>query len=193
MVIAMLITKRGCRMGLSHLATQVRRFDFAFCRHGASNRMRVISSAGGSTSAARSDEGDSGGGIARQFGARRAAGQVAFHLGPAWPPQRAVHVIADQDFHLCAVHTTSFCFRSSRASSARPRLIRDFTVPSGISSTSAISRYSISCKSRKITASRKSGDKLLQRGLQDLAGLPAGHSLVRARRGRGARSSSMGS
>ena len=31
-------------------------------------------------------------------------------------------------------------------------------MPSGISRTSAISRYSISCKSRRITASRKSGD-----------------------------------
>ena len=41
---------------------------------------------------------------------------------------------------LCHGYITSFLLRSnSRASSARPRLMRDFTVPSGISKTCAIS------------------------------------------------------
>ncbi len=35
--------------------------------------------------------------------------------------ERAVHVIAAEQFQLCAVHTASFCFRSRRANSARPR------------------------------------------------------------------------
>ena len=48
--------------------------------------------------------------------------------------------------------------RATYANSLRPRLIRDFTVPSGILSTSAISRYSISCRSLKMTASRRSAE-----------------------------------
>ena len=120
--------------------------------------MRVISSGGGFHIRRPLHERHRRGGVPRQFGARRAGFQMALHLGLAVRRERAVHVIADQFFQFCAVHTTSFCFRSRRASSARPRLILLFTVPSGMSSTSAISRYSISCKSRKITASRKSGE-----------------------------------
>ena len=45
-----------------------------------------------------------------------------------------------------------------RASSARPRLSLDFTVPSGTLSTWAISLYSSSSMSRRITVSRNSGD-----------------------------------
>src|SRR5690349_2518745 len=44
-----------------------------------------------------------------------------------------------------------------RPSSMRPRLIRDFTVPSGRPSLSAISWYDSSCRSRSTTAVRSAG------------------------------------
>ena len=154
------MANRGCSIGLNSAAATPASLRLALlpCVHGASNRMRVISSGGGSTSAARSMNATA---AAESRASSAHAGQSArWRSTSAFSAarQRAVHVIADQNFELRAVHTASFCFRSSRASSARPRLIRDFTVPSGICSTSAISRYSISCKSRKITASRKSGE-----------------------------------
>src|ERR1700733_11126807 len=47
------------------------------------------------------------------------------------------------------------------ANSIRPRLILDFTVPSGTDKTRCISMYSNCCKSRKMTASRNSGESLV--------------------------------
>ncbi len=52
----------------------------------------------------------------------------------------------------------TLCLLRTRANSVRPRFNRDFTVPSGTFSTWAISRYSISSRSRRITASRNSGE-----------------------------------
>src|SRR5208282_3731205 len=102
----------------------------------------------------------------------------ALHSSRAQSAQFAVAVAVDglakQRFELRAFHSRSvglsvFCFLwhhitclyvrcRSRASSARPRLIRDLTVPSGTLKAVAISRQSMSCRSLKITASRSSGD-----------------------------------
>ena len=51
------------------------------------------------------------------------------------PTQIPVQVIAQGDFDVGARHRNALCFRSRRASSARPRFRRDFTVPSGTFNT----------------------------------------------------------
>src|ERR1700722_5594844 len=79
-----------------------------------------------------------------------------------------IHGLAEQRLELGAFDPV-FCFIwhqitclyvrcRRRASSDRPRLILDLTVPSGTLRAVAISRKSISCKSLKIPASRSSGD-----------------------------------
>jgi len=96
--------------------------------------------------------------IRGELGAQGTTCQVRFQLSALRRRKRTVEVVAQQNFDVRAIHNAARCFFSSLASSARPRLSRDLTVPSGISNTNAISRYSISCKSRNITVSRSSGD-----------------------------------
>src|SRR5208282_609870 len=79
-----------------------------------------------------------------------------------------VQSVIEERFELGALHpvfglvwhqiTCLYVRCSRRASSARPRLILDLTVPSGTLKAVAISRQSMSCRSLKITASRSSGD-----------------------------------
>ena len=95
-----------------------------------------------------------------QLRARGAPGQMLVELGLSRPPSASRPVNRTGRSQIRARHNADLCLRSSRASSARPRFSRDFTVPSGIFNTSAISRYSSSCRSRKTTVSRNSGDNL---------------------------------
>src|SRR6185437_7443846 len=81
-------------------------------------------------------------GITRQ---RRTGGAIAPMLldgGFLFAPERAVQIIGQQDFEFGASDSahSATCRRRMRAKSARPRFNLDFTVPSGISSTCAISR-----------------------------------------------------
>src|ERR1039457_6399159 len=119
-------------------------------------------------------ESHGGGGIPRQLCAILAAGQMLLERSSGVRPQRAVNVVADENFQFRARHTSTFCLRKTRANSARPRFSRDFTVPSGIRRISAISRYSKSCKSRKMTASRNSGESFCKPACKiSLASRPA--------------------
>ena len=88
----------------------------------------------------------------------RTSGQMRFERRLLLAVERSVHVVAEQDFEFRAVHTRHLLSLRIRASSARPRFNLDFTVPSGTFNTCAISRYSSSSRSRKITVSRNSGD-----------------------------------
>src|SRR5712675_154722 len=83
-------------------------------------------------------------------------------------PPITIQGVREQRFELGAFDPV-FCFTwhqitclyvrcRRRASSARPRLILDLTVPSGTLRAVAISRWSTSCKYLKITASRSYGD-----------------------------------
>src|SRR5690349_5812237 len=96
--------------------------------------------------------------ILRQLGARRASGHVTLERSPLLAAESAVHVVTKQDFEFGAGHMATLNRLSTRASSARPRFSRDFTVPSGTFKTCAISRYSSSSRSRRITVSRNSGE-----------------------------------
>src|SRR6202051_2544 len=82
--------------------------------------------------------------------------------------QQSFEIVSEAcfDFFVCpgwqGAHDgrTPICCKM-RASSMRPRLMRDFTVPSGTASVRWISPYSSCCRSRKITASRNSGESLV--------------------------------
>src|SRR5690348_15323754 len=128
-------------------------------------------------------------GIQRQFRAGRASIAMLLDNGPLSHRQGPIQVIRQQHFEFGAsnpVHTVArlsppVCLRRIRARSARPRFNLDFTVPSGICSTSAISRYSSSSRSRRITVSRNSGDSLCSADCNiSLASRPASMPSARA-------------
>src|ERR1022692_2519675 len=96
--------------------------------------------------------------ILGQLSTGAASSQMTLQGSLLLTAESSVHVVAQQDFQLSARHIRTLCRRSTRASSARPRFNRDFTVPSGTLSTCAISRYSNSSRSLRITVSRNSGD-----------------------------------
>ena len=158
-VIAIPITNRGCSTGATSLLSQPRVSAGAFRAHGASNRIRVISSGGGSTSAARSMNATAAAESRASFGARRTGFQMPLHFGLTGRRERAIHVIADQFFQFCAVHTTSFCFRNRRANSARPRLIlRSSPCLRGSPTLRQSPGTPFPAGRARITASRKSGE-----------------------------------
>ena len=66
-------------------------------------------------------ESHGGGPVPGQFGAIPAAGQVLLDRSSGVRPQRAVNVVADENFQFRARHTSTFCLRKTRANSARPR------------------------------------------------------------------------
>src|SRR5580658_10050590 len=112
--------------------------------------------------------------ILGQLGAGAASRQMTFEGSPLLTAESPIHVVAQQDFQLSARHTRTLCRRSTRANSALPRFNRDFTVPSGTLSTCAISRYSNSSRSLRITVSRSSGDSFCKPACRtSLASLPA--------------------
>src|SRR5579859_5277671 len=112
--------------------------------------------------------------VGGEFGARGALREVGFKRSPLLTAERSVHVVAQQDFELCARHILIFCLRSTRASSERPRFNRDFTVPSGTFKICAISRYSNSSRSLRITVSRSSGESFCNAACSNsLASRPA--------------------
>ena len=174
-----------CTQPPNQLPPPRRLLDRRTARCGSSCRIRVSNSAGGSAGATRSDERRHARNIFGQLGARAASGQMTLEGSPLLSAERSVHVVAQQDFQLSARHIRTLCRRRTRANSARPRFSRDFTVPSGTFSTCAISRYSNSSRSRRITVSRNSGDKFLQGRLQHFAGLASGQHSIRSGQHRG--------
>src|SRR5277367_828106 len=129
----------------------------------------------------RFDEGCYARYILGQFAAGGASSEVTFEGRPLRSAERSVHVVAQQDFQLSARHIRTLWRRRTRANSARPRFSRDFTVPSGTFNTWAISRYSNSSRSRKITVSRNSGESFCKAACSSsLASRPASIPSVRA-------------
>src|SRR5260370_42319994 len=92
----------------------------------------------------------SGFGFLKQRPAELTLVTVGFKRGQPLAREGSVNGLTEQSVALCAVHSVIFltCHHITclyvrwrrRASSARPRLILDFTVPSGTFSTVAISR-----------------------------------------------------
>ena len=99
-----------------------------------------ISHGRGSTSSATRQSSNTPRKIIQQLAARRAPGQMGVHRGFLGRFQQPFQIIARQIFNLQVRHSSlpasagslkpSIRFRT-RASSNRPRFIRDFTVPSG--------------------------------------------------------------
>src|ERR1700730_17309449 len=101
--------------------------------------------------------------------ALRASGNMGVKCASLFRLQQSFEIVGEPcfGFFVCPVRQrthdgpTPICCKM-RASSMRPRLMRDFTVPSGTAKVRCISPYSSCWRSRKITASRSSGESLVR-------------------------------